>query len=976
KAFLKTVCDGLREQRLQRQVLQEKLKAVERQFSDASSKQDKIKLLLEDFAAHTLANTKAEEHIRAVLDNLEAWRTSKERKEVARASFGTRSQDMTSEEGKNVEKKNRLGRTELHNAVCRGDETCVRQLLRNRAAVDAKDGSGRTPLHLASDAASEVGVKLIELLLEARATTDATDLSGLEPQPLSSSELMNVCDVDVDCLGFLGLTPLNLACDSKYTEAVAVLQSVEGSSRVPEELAEEHLNTQCAEISDYFAKRYLAGELYDGSGYSNSNVGELLTYKYEASDGDVMVWQHAFDLRAFGKQGEEVVTLYHYTDELAFHNVGNLEQTAAQLFASLVDERAHFGKGLYATQHEPAVWASRLRILLNNYSNGDPFSPTPEEARKRDAEWGNGRKSGHRAAFCIPLIVPRSIAYNIFERHTPDMAEKTVKDSAGQERPIKLGEDYLGRPVHRNRDVWVIRVETDFWMGKCSMQRPDSVLDLLQLRLRKLRASAGEDVLMADCMFELARRLYGRARYGEAEKLDRECLRIRQVKLGEDHLDTLPSLNNLAMVLQAQGRLVEAEPLYREALEKRQAKLGEDHPDTLNSINNLALLLYAQGHLAEAEPLFRKALEKSKAKLGEDHPDTLLSLNSLNNLALLLQDQGRLVEAEPLYREALEKSPGAQLQRFQRDFGQWTWSHTLLDFRTAKLGEDHPDTLTSLNNLALLLYAQGHLAEAEPLFRKALEKSKAKLGEDHPDTLNSINNLAAVLDDQGHLAEAEPLYREALEKRKAQLGEDHPDTLNSINNLAAVLDAQGHLAEAEPLYREALEKRQAKLGEDHPDTLNSLNNLAAVLKAQGHLAEAEPFLREALKKRKAKLGEDHPDTLLSLNNLAAVLKAQGHLAEAEPLYREALEKGRLKLGKQHPNTMMTIYNLAVLLKSMKKFEEAEELFREELAACISRHGEHHEETLDSMENLAEFLEERGKVDEAQELLHLAGRTAQ
>ena len=52
--------------------------------------------------------------------------------------------------------------------------------------------------------------------------------------------------------------------------------------------------------------------------------------------------------------GEEVVTLYHYTDEKAFCNVGNLEQTAAQLFASLVDERAHFGKGLYATQHEPA----------------------------------------------------------------------------------------------------------------------------------------------------------------------------------------------------------------------------------------------------------------------------------------------------------------------------------------------------------------------------------------------------------------------------------------------------------------------------------------------------------------------------------------------------------------------------------------------------------------------------------------------
>ena len=55
----------------------------------------------------------------------------------------------------------------------------------------------------------------------------------------------------------------------------------------------------------------------------------------------------------------------------------------------------------------------------------------------------------------------------------------------------------------------------------------DSVLELLQLRLRKLRASAGEDLPTADCMFELAPRLRGRARYGEAEELDRECLRIR-----------------------------------------------------------------------------------------------------------------------------------------------------------------------------------------------------------------------------------------------------------------------------------------------------------------------------------------------------------------------------------------------------------------------------------------------------------------
>ena len=56
--------------------------------------------------------------------------------------------------------------------------------------------------------------------------------------------------------------------------------------------------------------------------------------------------------------------------------------------------------------------------------------------------------------------------------------------------------------------------------------KADSFLDLLQLRLEKLRASADEDVPTANCMYELARRLHGRARYEEAEELYRESLGI------------------------------------------------------------------------------------------------------------------------------------------------------------------------------------------------------------------------------------------------------------------------------------------------------------------------------------------------------------------------------------------------------------------------------------------------------------------
>ena len=63
-------------------------------------------------------------------------------------------------------------------------------------------------------------------------------------------------------------------------------------------------------------------------------------------------------------------------------------------------------------------------------------------------------------------------------------------------------------------------------------------------------------------------------------------------------------------------------------------------------------------------------------------------------------------------------------------------------------------------------------------------RGTAKLGEDHPDTLTSLNNLAKLLQDQGHLADAEPLYHEALKKSPgAQFQRDFMHSIRSRNLL-------------------------------------------------------------------------------------------------------------------------------------------------------------------------------------------------
>src|ERR1700726_3505078 len=59
----------------------------------------------------------------------------------------------------------------------------------------------------------------------------------------------------------------------------------------------------------------------------------------------------------------------------------------------------------------------------------------------------------------------------------------------------------------------------------------------------------------------------------------------------------------------------------------------------------------------------------------------------------------------------------------------------VLEAMTRLQGKEHPNTLTSMLNLAQVLQAEGDWAEAERLYRLALEGRKRVLGADHPDTL-------------------------------------------------------------------------------------------------------------------------------------------------------------------------------------------------------------------------------------------------
>jgi tetratricopeptide (TPR) repeat protein len=387
--------------------------------------------------------------------------------------------------------------------------------------------------------------------------------------------------------------------------------------------------------------------------------------------------------------------------------------------------------------------------------------------------------------------------------------------------------------------------------------------------------------------------------YPESLPLQESALATRRRVLGEEHPDTLISINNMGFLLQAQGKLDQAERYLREALEKSRRALGVEHRQTLIAINNMSTVLYAQGRLTESEQYAREVLEIRGRVLGEEHPDTLISVH---NMGSVLQEQGKLDQAEPYLRKALEKSRRV-------------------------LGEEHPDTLISISNMGSLLESQGKLDQAEPYYREALEKRRRVLGEDHPDTLTSIGNMGYLLDERGKPADAEPYYREVAEKSRRVLGEEHPDTLTFISNLGFLLESRGNLAEAERYLREVMEKRRRVLGAEHPTTLAITGHLGRALQAQGKHADAigvlapiEPAARKVFTGGSAArlagllttLGRARAGLAVNAEGFAL---AEANLLEAYPTLVASKDR-----GPTHQDTLACVQGLVDLYTAWEKAE--------------------------------------------------------
>ncbi|GHJ34900.1 tetratricopeptide repeat protein [Streptomyces sp. TS71-3] len=319
-------------------------------------------------------------------------------------------------------------------------------------------------------------------------------------------------------------------------------------------------------------------------------------------------------------------------------------------------------------------------------------------------------------------------------------------------------------------------------------------------------------------------------------------------------------------------------------------------------------------------------------------------------------------EAERLLLRAVR--PGGPGTGLDTDRCEQLMSHILALAATTPPGHDCADCATLYLETADHLHRLGQQARAVPLCEAALAYRERVLGDTHPDTLATRNNLAGAYRAAGDPERAVRLYEVTLAQRQRILGDTHPRTLTSRNNLAQAYRAAGDPERAVPLFETTLAQRERVLGDVHPDTLVSRNNLAGAYRAAGDLERALALFEATLAHRERILGDVHPDTLISRNNLAGTYLRAGDLERAIPLFQATLAQRVEVLGDAHPSTLTSRNNLACAYESAGDLERAIPLFEATLAQRLEVLGDTHPDTAASRDNLATAYRARDRAHHA------------
>jgi tetratricopeptide (TPR) repeat protein len=340
-----------------------------------------------------------------------------------------------------------------------------------------------------------------------------------------------------------------------------------------------------------------------------------------------------------------------------------------------------------------------------------------------------------------------------------------------------------------------------------------------------------------------------------------------------------------------------------------------------------------------------------------------------------LREAGRNSEAESGFREAVREAgelslaapeTGVELNALGEElYLAARYADAEAVYRLALQAFDRPGSEISANraltagNLGVLLLVQGRYAEAERRLVESVRQLETLKGPDSMEAALMTANLAALRRSRGDLAEAERLaLRADAIFARFPAGESQR---GNRQILGSIYIAQHRFSDAEALFHRLLD------GATDRQAASIYSNLTASALGRGGYQEAEDFALRSVELSRRTLPPGHPLLAAALNNLAQALRFEGQYLQAEKRYREALAIWEEAFGPRHPDVAKGLVNLAAFYHERGREVGAEDLYSRAAGIFEQAFGRDNPQALIARNELGEVLRAERRFTESETL---------
>ncbi len=348
-------------------------------------------------------------------------------------------------------------------------------------------------------------------------------------------------------------------------------------------------------------------------------------------------------------------------------------------------------------------------------------------------------------------------------------------------------------------------------------------------------------------------------------------------------------------VYQSLGAVDQALAVKQEVVALQQARAAAPH-EVAGSLGALAFAQSAAGDREAARQTLERRLTLAE---GLDPPEPVQVVQAHIDLGVQLAEIREIDTAEAHLRAALALDAVNQLGPAQRarahdalalvhyarsEYEQAEHAaRSALSLRLEAYGPDAVVTALGHLRLAEVLGDVGRFEPARDQLEQAIDILERRLGPDHAQTLSAINNLSVLHINRGDLREAEVLQRRLLERWTRLHGERHMSVGDGYQNLGTTLGQLGRLAEAEEMHRRADDVYRTALGESNFRRAMPPLSLSNILLQRGRFDAAEAEARRALAILERTLPEGHYARVIARCRVGRALIGQRRYQEAAPL---------------------------------------------------------------------------------------------